>query len=67
MTVGRIEGVLPDRPVESIERWLAFGGGEGLARARELGPEETIAELERAGVRRSAAARDPARDLRRMI
>ena len=51
MTVGRIELVLPDRPVESIEQWLAEGGGDGLARARELGPEETIAYLGRAGVR----------------
>jgi NADH:ubiquinone oxidoreductase subunit F (NADH-binding) len=51
MTGSHPEVVLPDPRVESLEAWIAAGGGEGLARAERLGPEETIAELERAGLR----------------
>ncbi|HEY5014075.1 MAG TPA: hypothetical protein VIK61_15430, partial [Acidimicrobiia bacterium] len=59
MSVGRVEIVLPDRRVESLEEWFAAGGGEGLARAKELGPEETIAELERSGLRGRGGAGFP--------
>jgi len=55
MTVDRFEIVLPDQPVESLDDWLAAGGGRGLTRARELGPEATIAELQRAGRTPSSA------------
>ncbi|MGH9151296.1 MAG: NADH-ubiquinone oxidoreductase-F iron-sulfur binding region domain-containing protein [Acidimicrobiales bacterium] len=34
-----------DAPVASLDDWLAAGGGEGLARARRLGPEQTIKEV----------------------
>jgi NADH-quinone oxidoreductase subunit F len=57
--VGRVEVVLPDLRVDSLDAWLAAGGGEGLARAQELGPEETIAELARAGLRGHGGAGFP--------
>jgi NADH-quinone oxidoreductase subunit F len=59
MTVGRFELVLRDQPVESLDDWLAAGGGRGLTRARDLGPEATIAELERAGLRGRGGAGFP--------
>lgn len=34
-----------DAPVASLEDYLAAGGGEGLARARRLGPDQTIKEI----------------------
>jgi NADH-quinone oxidoreductase subunit F len=57
--MGRFEIVLPDQPVASLEDWLAAGGGLGLERARELGPDATIAELERAGLRGRGGAGFP--------
>jgi NADH-quinone oxidoreductase subunit F len=57
--MGRYEIVLPEHPVASLDEWLAAGGGRGLQRARELGPEATIAELERAGVRGHGGAGFP--------
>ena len=59
MTVNRREVVLPAQDVDSLAEWIADGGGTGLARARELGPEETVAELERAGVRGRGGAGFP--------
>jgi len=57
--MGRFEIVLPDEPVTSLDEWLALGGGRGLTRAKELGPEATIAELERAGLRGRGGAGFP--------
>jgi NADH-quinone oxidoreductase subunit F len=57
--MGRCEIVLPEHPLESLDAWFDAGGGEGLARAKELGPEETIAELERAGLRGRGGAGFP--------
>ena len=57
--MGRFEIVLPDQPVMSLDEWLALGGGRGLTRAKELGPEATIAELERAGLRGRGGAGFP--------
>jgi len=34
-----------------VDEYLAFGGGAGLARARELGPQQTIQELSLSGLR----------------
>jgi NADH-quinone oxidoreductase subunit F len=41
----------PDRIVESLDAYRASGGGRGLDRAREVGPERTIDEVARAGLR----------------
>jgi NADH-quinone oxidoreductase subunit F len=57
--VGRFEVVLPELGVASLDEWLAVGGGRGLTRAKELGPEATIAELERAGLRGRGGAGFP--------
>jgi NADH-quinone oxidoreductase subunit F len=57
--MGRIEIVLPGEAVESLEQWFASGGGGGLARANEIGPEATIAELEQAGLRGRGGAGFP--------
>jgi NADH-quinone oxidoreductase subunit F len=43
--------VLPDVPIESCAEYEARGGGQGIARARRMGPEETIREVERSGLR----------------
>ena len=37
--------LLGDGPVASFEEYRAAGGGEGIARARELGPEQTAKEV----------------------
>ncbi|MDQ1532542.1 MAG: hypothetical protein QOF28_303 [Actinomycetota bacterium] len=57
--MGRTEIVLRDEAIESLEQWFGAGGGVGLARAKELGPEATIAELERAGLRGRGGAGFP--------
>ncbi|MEZ5170508.1 MAG: NADH-ubiquinone oxidoreductase-F iron-sulfur binding region domain-containing protein [Acidimicrobiia bacterium] len=44
--------LLPPERVNSLDEYLATDtGGLGLARAREMGPEETIAEVTRSGLR----------------
>ena len=37
--------LLGDEPVTSLDQYLAAGGGRGLARARQLGPEQTAKEV----------------------
>jgi NADH-quinone oxidoreductase subunit F len=44
--------LLPDAPIGSLDEYLATDvGGLGLARAVELGPERTIEEITRSGLR----------------
>jgi NADH-quinone oxidoreductase subunit F len=43
--------LLPPSPLSSIDEYRAFGGGLGLARAQELGPEQTIQEISLSGLR----------------
>ena len=44
--------LLPPSPITSLDEYLAGEtGGLGLQRAQELGPSETIAEVDRAGLR----------------
>jgi NADH:ubiquinone oxidoreductase subunit F (NADH-binding) len=59
MTPGSCEVVLPDRPITSFGDWLDTDGAKGLARAKALGAEETMRELERAGVRGRGGAGFP--------
>jgi NADH-quinone oxidoreductase subunit F len=51
--------LLPDEPLTSLEDYLASGGGQGLARARDLGPEKTIEEIHRSGLRGRGGAGFP--------
>jgi NADH:ubiquinone oxidoreductase subunit F (NADH-binding) len=43
--------VLPDAPIETCSAYLAAGGGQALARARSIGSDATIAEIDAAGLR----------------
>ena len=43
--------LLPRTPLSSVADYRDFGGGQGLARAGELGPEQTIHELLLSGLR----------------
>lgn len=43
--------LLSDPPVTSLDQYLEQGGGKGLIRAREIGPEATIDEISRSGLR----------------
>jgi NADH-quinone oxidoreductase subunit F len=43
--------VLPAEPVTSFDAYRARGGGRGIERAVELGPEGTIEEVRRSGLR----------------
>jgi NADH-quinone oxidoreductase subunit F len=51
--------LLPTDAVTSLDDYLASGGGTGLARAQALGPEATIGELQRAGLRGRGGAGFP--------
>lgn len=51
--------LLSDRRIESIAEYRATGGGEGLARARAIGPDATIATIERARLRGRGGAGFP--------
>jgi NADH-quinone oxidoreductase subunit F len=43
--------LLPDAPLATLEDYIAFGGGQGLQRARQLGPEQTVKEVLLSGLR----------------
>jgi NADH-quinone oxidoreductase subunit F len=52
--------LLPDDPFDSLEAYVAAGGGQALALARERGPEWTLDQLDRAGLRGRGGAGFPA-------
>jgi NADH:ubiquinone oxidoreductase subunit F (NADH-binding) len=54
--VGRL---LPEAPIESLDDYLDQGGGAGLAGAHHIGPDETIAEIDAAGLRGRGGAGFP--------
>jgi NADH-quinone oxidoreductase subunit F len=56
---GTVGFLLPESPVPSLEAYLAAGGGEGLERARTIGPERTIEELSLARLRGRGGAGFP--------
>jgi NADH-quinone oxidoreductase subunit F len=43
--------LLPETPLTSVADYVAFGGGQGLPRAREIGPEQTVKEVLLSGLR----------------
>jgi NADH-quinone oxidoreductase subunit F len=51
--------LLPSEPVETLADHLDAGGGRGLARAIQLGPDATLDELEAAGLRGRGGAGFP--------
>lgn len=51
--------LLPPEPVTSLEAYLAAGGGRGLERARQLGPDQTIQEISLARLRGRGGAGFP--------
>jgi len=52
--------LLPEAPIATLSEYLDAGGGRGLTRARELGPDRVIEEIERAGLRGRGGAGFPA-------
>ena len=46
------EVLLAGGPVESLDAYLAHGGGEGLRKRLALGPDAIIAEVTRSGLLR---------------
>ncbi len=51
--------LLADEPVTSLDDYLGRGGGRGLARARQMGPEGVMEELSRSGLRGRGGAGFP--------
>ncbi|MGH2637041.1 MAG: NADH-ubiquinone oxidoreductase-F iron-sulfur binding region domain-containing protein [Actinomycetota bacterium] len=51
--------LLPDRPIGSLEEYVARGGGRALALARESGPEWVVDEVRRSGLRGRGGAGFP--------
>jgi len=51
--------LLPEAPVRSLLEYLAIGGGTGLARARQLGPGGTVAEVLASGLQGRGGAGFP--------
>ena len=43
--------LLPTTPVTSLDGWLTLGGGEGINRARSIGPGATVQEVSLSGLR----------------
>jgi NADH:ubiquinone oxidoreductase subunit F (NADH-binding) len=52
--------LLPETPLGSLAEYLDAGGGAGLVGARHIGPPETIAEIDAAGLRGRGGAGFPA-------
>ena len=51
--------VLPDKTIESLEEYMALGGGDALQIALAIPPEETIDMVKRSGLRGRGGAGFP--------
>lgn len=51
--------MLPESPVTSVTEWIAQGGGQGLAKALEIGPAATIDVIIASGLRGRGGAGFP--------
>lgn len=51
--------LLVDAPVDGVDAWVSGGGGDGLARAREIGPAAVIEEIRSARLRGRGGAGFP--------
>ena len=52
--------LLPEQPIETVEDYVAAGGGAGLDAARSLGPAAVVEELTASGLRGRGGAGFPA-------
>ncbi len=52
--------LLPEQPIETVEAYVAAGGGAGLDAARSLGPAAVVEELTASGLRGRGGAGFPA-------
>ena len=52
--------LLPEQPIETVEEYVAAGGGAGLDAARSLGPAAVVEELTASGLRGRGGAGFPA-------
>jgi NADH:ubiquinone oxidoreductase subunit F (NADH-binding) len=59
-------GVLPDRPIRSLDAYVDSGGRRALENARHAAPENVIEELTRPGLRGRAVAGFPTGTKRRI-
>ncbi|HEY2813513.1 MAG TPA: NADH-ubiquinone oxidoreductase-F iron-sulfur binding region domain-containing protein [Acidimicrobiales bacterium] len=51
--------LLAGEPVETLEGWIARGGGKGLSAARDMGPEALVVQVEASGLRGRGGAGFP--------
>ena len=51
--------LLPENPVTSVTDWVAIGGGKGLAKALDIGPQATIDVILASGLRGRGGAGFP--------
>ncbi|QBI18195.1 NADH-quinone oxidoreductase subunit F [Egibacter rhizosphaerae] len=51
--------ILPEKPVETLEAYVAQGGGEGLENALAMTPDDIVAEIRAAGLRGRGGAGFP--------
>ncbi len=51
--------MLPENPVTSVTDWVAIGGGKGIAKALEIGPQATIDVILASGLRGRGGAGFP--------
>lgn len=59
-SVRRMPGfLLPDAPISTFAEYQAQGGGEGLERARDIGPEATVGEIRASRLRGRGGAGFP--------
>jgi NADH-quinone oxidoreductase subunit F len=51
--------LLPDKTIESLDAFIATGGGEGLKKALKMTPDEILGEVKKAGLRGRGGAGFP--------
>src|SRR6266568_6151396 len=51
--------LLPDRAIESLDQYLAVGGGQGIGKALTMASQGIIAEIKRSGLRGRGGAGFP--------
>ena len=51
--------LLPEKPVQSLDEYVAMGGMQGLKRALSMSPQEVVAEIKKSGLRGRGGAGFP--------